>query len=66
MRIKIQQMNLDIFFNQTLLKSVDCLFKILQMKMEMLKDLMLEDITYQKELLIILMSSSMEKSFMIN
>ena len=32
----------------------------------MLKDLNLKDIVYQKELLIIIMSSSMEKTFMIN
>ena len=34
------------------------------MKMTMLKDLKLAGITYRKELLITMMSSSMEKTFM--
>ena len=34
--------------------------------MTMLKDLKLKDITYQNKLLIIVISSSMEKTFMIN
>ena len=36
------------------------------MKMTMLKDSNLEDITYQKELLIVIASSSMEKNLMTN
>ena len=36
------------------------------MMMMPLKDLKVKDIIYQKELLIITMSSSMEKTFMIN
>ena len=43
-------MNVDIFSNQILLESV------------ILKDLKLEDITYLKKLLIIITSSSMEKT----
>ena len=35
----------------------------MQIKMTMLKDLKLEDVTYQKELLIIITSSSMKKNF---
>ena len=55
MRIKLQEINIDFFSNQILLKSIDYL--------TMPKDLKLEDITYQKELLIIITSSSMEKNF---
>ena len=36
------------------------------MEMLILKDLMLKDTTYRKELLVIVTSSSMEKTFMIN
>ena len=35
----------------------------MQIKMTMLKDLKLEDVTYQKDLLIIITSSSMKKNF---
>ena len=35
----------------------------MQIKMTMLKNLKLEDVTYQKELLIIITSSSMKKNF---
>ena len=35
----------------------------MQIKMTMLKDLKLEDVTYQKESLIIITSSSMKKNF---
>ena len=35
----------------------------MQIKMTMLKDLKLEDVTYQKELLIIITSSSMKKNY---
>ena len=65
-RIKILQMNIDTFSNQILLKLIDYLFLFIQIKMQNLKDLKLEDITYQKELLIIITSSSMEKTFMMN
>ena len=47
-RIKIQQMNKDIFFNQTLLESMNYLFYLIQMRLAMLKDLMIENIIYQK------------------
>ena len=53
-------MNLDIFSNQILLESIDCLFQFIQIKITMLKDLKLRDIIYQKELLIIIISSSMK------
>ena len=56
-------MSKDIFWNQTLLELIDCLFYFIQMKMAILKDLKLEDITYQKALLIIIKSSSIEKDF---
>ena len=39
-RIKIQQMNIDILSNQTLLESsIDYLFYFIQMKLTMLRDL---------------------------
>ena len=43
-------MNIDIFLNQILLKSLDYLFYFIQR----LQDLKLKDVTYQKELLIII------------
>ena len=45
-RIKIQQTNLDIFSNQTLLELIDLFFQLIQMKMPLLKDLKLKDIIY--------------------
>ena len=51
------------FSNQTLLELIDYLFQFIQMKMMLLKDLKLKDNTYQKRLLKIIMSSSMEKNF---
>ena len=59
-------MNLDIFSNQILLQSIACLFRFIQIMMTMLKDLKLKDVIYQKELLIIIISQTMEKVFMIN
>ena len=47
-RIKIRQMNIGIFSNQFLLKSIDYLFWFIQTKMTILKYLKLEDIIYQK------------------
>ena len=47
MRTKIQEMNIDIFLNQILLESIDIVNRILvfiQMKMTMLKDLKLDRI----------------------
>ena len=52
-RIKIQQMNKGIFSNQILFELIGYLFQFIQIKMEILKDLKLKDIIYQKELLII-------------
>ena len=63
--IKIQQTNLDFFLNQFLLESIDYLLQFMQIKMLLLKDFKLKSITYQKKLLIIIMSSSLEKTFMI-
>ena len=62
-RIKKQHNNIDIFLNQTLLELTDCLLYFIQIKMRILKDLKLKDITYQKALLTIKASSSMEKTF---
>ena len=65
-RIKMQQMNIDIFFNQTLWELTNCLFWLVQIKTTILKDLKLEDITYQKALLRIITSSSIERTFTTN
>ena len=48
LRIKIQQINTDIFLNQVLLKLIDYFFYSIQIKMTVLKDLELKDIIYQK------------------
>ena len=48
LRIKIQQINVDIFSNQVLLKLIDYFFYFIQIKMTVLKDLELKDIIYQK------------------
>ena len=45
-RIKVQQMNIDIFSNQILLELIDYLFSFIQIKMLMLKYLMLKSIIY--------------------
>ena len=47
-RIKTQQMNINIFFNQILLELIYFLFWFIQIKIPVLKDLKLEDIIYQK------------------
>ena len=52
-------MFVDIFSNQTLLTLIDYLFWFIQTKMTIPKDLKLEDITFEKELLIRITSSSM-------
>ena len=62
--IEIQQKNLDFSLNQILMESIDYLFYFIQIKMLLLEDSKLKDIIYQKELLIIIMSSSTEKTFM--
>ena len=46
--IKIQQMNTDIFSNQILLELINYLFWFMQIMATMLKNLMLENIIYQK------------------
>ena len=66
MRIKIQQINIDIFSNQILLELIDYLFQFIKIKMPILNNLKLEDITYKDKLLIIVTSSSMEKTFRTN
>ena len=63
-KTKIWQINIDIFFESNFL-GVNRLF-VLQMKMGMLQDLMLKNIIYQKELLIIMTSLSVEKTVMIS
>ena len=45
-RIKVQQMNIDIFSNQILLELIDYLLSFIQIKMLMLKYLMLKSIIY--------------------
>ena len=62
----MKQMNIDIFFNQTLWELTNCLFWFVQIKTTILKDLKLEDITYQKALLRIITSSSIERTFTTN
>ena len=41
-KIKTQQMNIDIFSNETLSELTDCLFWLIQIKITMLKHLNLE------------------------
>ena len=47
-KLKIQQIKIDIFSNQILLKPIDYLFYFIHMKMTILKDLKLRNITNQK------------------
>ena len=63
-RTKIQQKDLDILSNQIFLESIDYLFQFIQIKMPILNDLKIENITYQKELFKIITPPSMEKPFM--
>ena len=53
------------FFLQSNFVVVNRLFVLVYTKMLLLKDLKLQGITYPEELLLIIMSSSMEKTFMI-
>ena len=46
-------MTKDVLSNQILLESIDYLFMFIQIKIAMLKDLKLDNITYQKGLLIL-------------
>ena len=57
-------MSIDILSNKILMVLIDYLSQFIQIKMTSLKDLKLKDIIYQKELLIIITSSSMPKTFM--
>ena len=56
-------MNTNISSYQILLQLTDCLFYFIQIKVIMLKDLNLKDITDQKILSRITTLSSMEKNF---
>ena len=56
-------MNTNISSYQILLELTDCLFYFIQIKVIMLKDLNLKDITDQKILSRITTLSSMEKNF---
>ena len=53
------------FFLQSNFVVVNRLFVLVYTKLLLLKDLKLQGITYPEELLLIIMSSSMEKTFMI-
>ena len=59
-------MNKDIFLGQISLELIDYLLQVIQTKMKILKDLKLEDIIYQKTLLVIITPSLMAKKIMIN
>ena len=54
-------MNKDIFSGQISLELIDYLLQVIQTKMKILKDLKLEDIIYQKTLLVIITPSLMAK-----
>ena len=59
-------MSINIFSNQTLQVLTDCLFWFIQTRMIIQKGIKLRDITYQKVLIRIIMSSSVERTFMTN
>ena len=54
-------MNKDIFLGQISLELIDYLLQVIQTKMKILKDLKLEDIIYEKTLLVIITPSLMAK-----
>ena len=54
-------MNKDIFSGQISLELIDYLLQVIQTKMKILKDLKLEDIIYEKTLLVIITPSLMAK-----
>ena len=60
----MRQMNIDTLSNKILLELIGYLFWFIQIKVTMLKDLKLEDITNQKALLITITSSPVEETFM--
>ena len=59
-------MSINIFSNQTLQVLTDCLFWFTQTRIIMQKGEKLRDITYQKVLIRIITSSSVERTFMTN
>ena len=63
-RIKLWQMNIGISSNQNLLELIACLFQFIQIKIPMLKDLMLKNNIYQKAQSKIITPSLLEKTFM--
>ena len=65
-RIKARQISIDSLSNQILLVLIDCLFWFIQIMKIIQKGIVLRRIIYQKILLIISTSSSMEKAFMTN
>ena len=65
-RIKARQISIDSLSNQILLVLIDCLFWFIQIMKIIQKGIVLRHIMYQKILLIISTSSSMEKTFMTN
>ena len=59
--IKKQQINMDIFLNQILWELIHC--RLIQIKMPILNDLKLEDITYKKTLSRIAVADEKWKNF---
>ena len=59
-------MSINIFSNQTLQVLTDCLFWFIQTRIIIQKGEKLRDITYQKVLIRIITSSSVERTFMTN
>ena len=59
--IKKHQINMDIFLNQTLWELIHC--RLIQIKMPILNDLKLEDITYKKALSRIAVADEKWKNF---
>ena len=66
LRIKMQQISVDIFSYQTLSELTGSLFWFVQTNKMMQKGIVLKIIIYQKVLQKIIMSSSMEKTVMTN
>ena len=62
-QMKIQQMNINIFSNQTFLKLIDCLFWLIQTKVVVVKDSMAKNIIHQKLLSKIITSLPTERTF---
>ena len=62
-RIKIQQVRINIFSNQTLQELADCLFWVTQIKTTFQKGIKPKCIIYQKVLSKAITSSSLEKLF---